>query len=108
MDLEPIRTTCPVCGDADVAYTCTPGCCFNHVCAACRASWQLATEVVDVGPIAVESPRDDYDTTDPSAPCFRCGELVWQLSGRSELWCPSCGIALKCIVRDVRPFATSG
>src|SRR5262245_54786367 len=109
MSLEPIQTTCPVCGDADVAYTCAPSCCFNHVCAVCRASWQLGTQVVvDASAPDIEAPDEDYDTSYPTAPCAHCGELVWQIGGRSELWCPACRILLQCTVRDVRPFAASG
>ena len=103
VDLIAIRAACPVCGSDDVVYTCTPNCCFNHVCGTCRASWQLRTRLVDVAAPAVRAPETEYDTSFPTAPCVRCQGLVWQIDGRNELWCPTCAVVLSLVVDSVQP-----
>ena len=34
---------CPQCNSADVVYSCEPKCCYNHVCAECRSTFELNT-----------------------------------------------------------------
>jgi hypothetical protein len=71
----PLAAECPECGSADVFYSCDPRCCFNHVCAHCRASFFLSTRLLgEVKSAFPDLPAGSRgaDTTGPTAPCARC------------------------------------
>ena len=73
MELVPVALACPVCGSADVFYSCKPECCFNHVCNSCYTTFELETEGVgETGEELFLPP--ELDSTHPTAPCARCGE----------------------------------
>jgi hypothetical protein len=80
----PLAVECPECGSAAVVYSCDPHCCFNHVCANCRASFFLTTRLLgeareEVGEWPAAGGRSD--PTAPTAPCDRCGGLgVWSIA----------------------------
>jgi len=103
--LVPIAARCPVCGSDDVVYSCNPHCCFNHVCGACRASWQHRTAVANVvaAPAGLES-TDEYDTAYPAAPCAGCNGLVFQIESTDLLWCTTCRRSLRLECTDVQPY----
>ena len=85
-----IQALCPTCGSGDVFYSCHVTCCFNHVCNACRATFELATKVTGKreGPFEVPA---DRDTSLPMAPCAACGKAdVFQEEGAPGLVCASC------------------
>ena len=94
MKLIPISIACPECGSLEVIYSCNPACCFNHVCNNCYATFELETDCV--GELA--EPFDtlaDPDSTNPTAPCARCGEYrIFAISnGRAsppQYLCVSC------------------
>jgi len=73
MTLTPLSFNCPKCGSADVVYSCTPSCCFNHVCSRCYATFEPETTRVSeyIGELG---PLPQSDLTGPTAPCARCGE----------------------------------
>ena len=79
----PLAVRCPDCGSAAVVYSCDPHCCFNHVCADCRASFFLTTRLLgEAGPEVAAPAVSDSDPTAPTAPCDRCGSLkVWSVTG---------------------------
>src|SRR5262245_11468222 len=96
MVLTPIVAACPQCGSTrDVVYSCNPQCCFNHVCAKCYTTFELATSKIgeitgDLGPIP-----SDPDPTNPTAPCARCGEcrvfaLHQEPTSVQQFLCVSC------------------
>jgi hypothetical protein len=71
--LAPLSFACPKCGSPDVIYSCSPACCFNHVCSQCYATFE--PETVRVGEFTGEiGAAPEVDTTGPTAPCARCGE----------------------------------
>jgi hypothetical protein len=71
--LMPLAFACPKCGSADVLYSCSPSCCFNHVCSRCYATFEPQT--TRVGEYSGElGPFPEVDSTGPTAPCARCGE----------------------------------
>jgi hypothetical protein len=105
VQLGSITARCPLCGSADVIYTCAPHCCFNHVCGACRASWQLGTEATGRRLDALDEPPGEYDTAFPTAPCARCGGLAFQIADSEELACPECRALLRLECKDVKAFA---
>jgi hypothetical protein len=77
MTIVPLRITCPKCQSTDIAYSCEPDCCFNHVCGNCLGNFQLST--TDLGErVAAEALREGYDESDscdPTARCAKCGSL---------------------------------
>ena len=102
--LEPIKASCPTCGSSDVFYSCHVTCCFNHVCNACRTTFELATEetgrkfdgvFVDIG---------ERDTSLPMAPCAVCEKAdVSQLSESGDLVCSSCRALLSLRYEKIVP-----
>lgn len=82
--LAPLSFACPKCGSPDVIYSCSPACCFNHVCSRCYATFE--PETVRVGEFTGEiGSVPDVDTTGPTAPCARCGEYkLFKVIGASE------------------------
>src|SRR5580692_10923550 len=94
MILTPLAFKCPKCGSADVVYSCTPSCCFNHVCGQCYSTFEPKTERVgeyagDIGPLP------EADSAGPTAPCARCGEhklfgIKDQSVPAERLLCVSC------------------
>jgi DNA-directed RNA polymerase subunit RPC12/RpoP len=61
MPVVPLRdiVRCPECGSRDVVYSCEPKCCFNHVCADCKTTFQITT---------AKTGRTDQTTGDVSRP----------------------------------------
>src|SRR5215216_2535947 len=99
MKLSPLAIICPGCGSKEVVYSCTPDCCFNHVCGDCLNNFQLLTN--DLGktlrPVRVNA--DERDTCAPTVACARCESLeVYQLeddqSPAGNLVCATCGALL--------------
>ncbi len=92
--LRPLSFACPKCGSRDVLYSCSPSCCFNHVCSQCYATFEPETR--RVGEFTSElGPLPDVDTTGPTAPCARCGEYrLFRVDGDSvrpdQVLCVSC------------------
>jgi hypothetical protein len=102
MNISPISVACPKCGSTHVSYSCTPNCCFNHVCADCFSTFELSTTKRGgrVDPKSIERVAGDRDTTLPTAPCSGCESIeVFQLrdstvnADRKEplLVCLACG-----------------
>lgn len=75
-------------------YSCSPACCFNHVCSRCYATFEPETE--RVGEFSGQiGDLPEVDTTEPTAPCARCGEYrLFRLLGESlsanPLLCVAC------------------
>jgi hypothetical protein len=102
--LEPVQASCPVCGAGAVIYSCSPACCFNHVCAECRASWQMGTEPTATPiPAGLETAVPPDDSGDVHAPCARCGEAVFQVGDSDALYCARCRVMLRVRCTAVQP-----
>lgn len=103
--LEPLQAQCPVCGSDAVVYSCSPTCCFNHVCAECRASWQQGTELLATAPPAgIVPPASAESGGESYTPCARCSDPVLRLSGTDDLYCPNCRVLLRLRCTAVQPF----
>src|SRR5262249_9492098 len=113
MKLFELRVACPSCGSQEVAYTCHPDCCFNHVCESCLASFELATELLEDadraahrrGAESVETPVREEDSCRPTAACVRCHGLnVYQMTQDSRdalLACADCRALLRLVIVPV-------
>jgi hypothetical protein len=98
-----LELACPVCGSAEVFYSCTPGCCFNHVCGACGATFEPAT--TRKGGVArdVVAPDPLPDATDPTAECAACLSVEVYLAEDGGLVCGKCGTLLELEYTEVAP-----
>ena len=106
MVLTPISVACPECGSKDVCYSCTPSCCFNHVCNNCYTTFELETRRVGETGEVFEVPPDP-DPTAPTAPCARCGEprvFAVEENGTSPQYvCAACKALLVLQFAEVSP-----
>lgn len=106
IQLVPITAACPTCGSADVVYSCKPECCFNHVCGACRTSFQLGTRLLPDEMPPVEDAPEDYDTSFPTARCAACGDFrVFQIEGRDALYCAQCRSVLQLEYTEIQAYS---
>lgn len=90
---------CPECGGADVVYTCEPKCCFNHVCAECRASFELGTRKRGGEAHERRSDVEAPESSDVTAACAACeGLRIYVVSEEGAavvLACADCGQELE-------------
>jgi transcription initiation factor TFIIIB Brf1 subunit/transcription initiation factor TFIIB len=93
---------CPVCGSAEVFYSCTPNCCFNHVCADCGATFEPATRRKGGTAQGIVPPDPLPDATDPTAGCAACDSTaVYQTEDGSAV-CEKCGTLLELEYTEVK------
>ena len=107
MTLAPLEVTCPQCGSHDVLYSCKPDCCFNHVCNNCYTTFELETARVGEFKGEFRVPPEP-DSTQPTAPCARCGE--WKVfaiqdgeNKLSQLVCIDCRALLTLQLTNIEP-----
>jgi transcription elongation factor Elf1 len=95
---------CPKCGGAEVIYSCEPKCCFNHVCADCRSTFEINTvktgESVTAATITVEEPQSG----EPTTCCASCESLRIAVLKSEEnqtlLLCGNCGAISKMMIEE--------
>jgi len=66
---------CPQCGGSEIIYSCEPKCCYNHVCADCRSTFELNTK--KTGRFDHESciEASEPPSGDPTTGCAHCDSL---------------------------------
>ncbi len=96
---------CPQCKSSDIVYSCEPKCCFNHVCAECRSTFELNTvKTGESDPIWVEN--KEPDSSEPSTACASCGSLhlaVLRKEPEIVLVCGDCQALSKLVVEEFVP-----
>jgi hypothetical protein len=106
MDVRVIKDVvrCPTCGGSEIVYTCEPKCCFNHLCADCRTTFQLLTKKTprtwQAEPVRAEEPPSG----DPIAACAACECLrlaVVADDGGTSIVCGACNSVLELDYQDV-------
>lgn len=103
MRTRKLELACPVCGSAEVFYSCTPNCCFNHVCAGCGATFEPATKRAGGSAGGVTPPDPLPDATDPTAECAACGAPTVYLTDGGRTVCGKCGAWLELEYTEVAP-----
>jgi transcription initiation factor TFIIIB Brf1 subunit/transcription initiation factor TFIIB len=99
-----LQIACPVCGSsAEVFYTCTPGCCFNHVCGACGTTFEPATTAAGGTLKGVVPPDPLPDATDPTVECARCTSTAVYQMENGALVCANCGTVLAMELTEIAP-----
>ena len=105
-DTEPLTVNCPKCGSGNVAYSCEPDCCFNHVCGDCLANFQLITRTSGRRDAGYRAPAEqdcdaEADSCAPTAACANCQGLRVRsvVDGKpGEAVCLDCGSILSLIL----------
>jgi DNA-directed RNA polymerase subunit RPC12/RpoP len=98
-----LQIACPVCGSGEVFYSCTPNCCFNHVCADCGTTFEPATKAKGGVVTGVEPPDPLPEAADPTAPCARCDSTAVYMTDTESLVCAKCGTLLELEITEVAP-----
>jgi hypothetical protein len=98
-----IALSCPVCGSAEVFYSCTPNCCFNHVCGDCGATFEPATQATGKVLRGVEPPDPLPDASDPTVACAKCDSTAVFATEDGRLVCVKCGSLLELEYTEVAP-----
>ncbi len=98
---------CPQCGGSEIIYSCEPKCCYNHVCADCRSSFELNTS--KTGRFDHESRVEAAEplSTDPTTGCANCDSLkIAVLKSEGDqvlLLCGNCRAVLTLEVEEFVP-----
>ncbi len=98
---------CPQCGGSDIVYSCEPKCCFNHVCADCRSTFEINT--LKTGRFDQQTPlrAEEPPSGEPTTGCANCESLrVAVLSTEGDetlLLCSDCHAVLKLAIEEFVP-----
>lgn len=103
MKTHRLDINCPVCGSAEVSYTCTPNCCFNHLCAECGATFEPVTRAAGGRVSGIVPPDPLPGPADPTAACARCDSTAVYMAEEGRLVCGACGAVLVLEFTEVAP-----
>lgn len=98
-----LEISCPLCGSAEVSYTCTPNCCFNHVCAGCGATFEPVTRATGRMSGGIMPPDMRPDPADPTVACARCESTEVYLTPEDAAVCAQCGALLAVELTEIHP-----
>ena len=98
-----LAIACPQCGSGGVFYSCTPNCCYNHVCADCGTTFEPATTLKGGTVTAVVPPDPLPDATDPTAECARCTSNAVYMTEDGGIVCGKCGALLTLELTEIAP-----
>lgn len=103
MKTRKLEIRCPLCDSAEVSYSCTPNCCFNHVCANCGATFEPVTRAAGGTVSGVVPPDPPPDAADPTAACARCESIAVYMADDGSLVCAGCGARLLLELTEISP-----
>ena len=103
MKTRKLALACPVCSSSDVFYSCTPNCCFNHVCAECGTTFEPATTLAGGIAKGIVPPDPLPDATDPTVACAKCDSTAVYRTEGELLVCSACGVLLNLEITEVAP-----
>jgi DNA-directed RNA polymerase subunit RPC12/RpoP len=98
-----LAIACPVCGSGEVFYSCTPNCCFNHVCADCGTTFEPATTLAGGSLTGIVPPDPLPEAADPTVACAHCDSTAVYMVDGGSLVCLQCGKLLKLEITEVAP-----
>jgi transcription elongation factor Elf1 len=97
---------CPQCGSSDVVYSCEPKCCFNHVCAECRSTFELNTQKTAITDPTWPDAKEP-DSSDATTSCAHCGSLKVAVLKTSPdetlIICGDCEAVSKLVIEEFVP-----
>ncbi len=98
---------CPHCHGAEVVYSCEPKCCFNHVCADCRSTFEINTHKTGEFDRSSQFAFAEPESGEPTTGCAACESLNLAVlrSGAAEtlLVCGKCRAVLKLAIEEFVP-----
>ena len=94
---------CPVCGSAEVFYSCTPNCCFNHVCSNCSATFEPVTRAAGGTRPGARPPSPLPEASDPTVACAKCDSTAVYALDDGGLVCANCASLLELEFTEVAP-----
>lgn len=103
MQTRKLALACPVCGSAEVFYSCTPNCCFNHVCADCGTTFEPATTLAGGTLSGTVPPHPLPEAASPTVACARCDSTAVYMADGGLLVCTQCGTLLKLEITEIAP-----
>jgi DNA-directed RNA polymerase subunit RPC12/RpoP len=103
MKTRKLEIACPQCGSMEVFYSCTPNCCFNHVCSNCGTTFEPATTAKGTMVKGVVPPDPLPESTDPTAECAKCNSTAVYLMEDGGLVCGKCGALLDMELTEIAP-----
>lgn len=103
MKTRKLEIPCPTCGSGEVFYSCTPNCCFNHVCAQCGTTFEPVTALAGGTAAGIVPPDPLPEAADPTAACIRCDSIAVYLGEDGIPVCANCGARLKLELTAVAP-----
>lgn len=103
MKTRKLKIACPVCNSNEVFYSCTPNCCFNHVCADCGTTFEPVTRAKGGQLTGVQPPDPLPEAADPTAACARCDSTAVYLTETAALVCAKCGSLLELELTEIAP-----
>lgn len=103
MKTRKLEIACPQCGSGEVFYSCTPNCCFNHVCSNCGTTFEPATRVKGGFLQGIVPPDPLPDATDPATECAKCQSTAVYLLENGGLVCGKCGAILELELTEIAP-----
>lgn len=95
-----LQLSCPICGSGDVFYSCEPKCCFNHVCADCKATFEPVTQKAS-GKRVIQTPDPPPDASDPTVACCVCESVAVYVDDDGTLVCADCRQSLTLELTEV-------
>jgi transcription initiation factor TFIIIB Brf1 subunit/transcription initiation factor TFIIB len=98
-----LAIACPQCGSANVFYSCTPNCCYNHVCADCGTTFEPATRLQGGAVTGVIPPDPLPGATDPTTECARCTSNAVYTTQDGSVVCGDCGAVLTLEITQITP-----
>jgi len=103
MKTRKLRLSCPQCGSAEVFYSCTPNCCYNHVCSDCGTTFEPATAAAGGYVTGVIAPDPLPEATDPTTECAKCASNEVYMMDDGGLVCGKCGAKLMLELTAIAP-----
>ena len=101
--IPPLELKCPQCAAAQVFYSCEPECCFNHICARCRATFETATRAVGASTPDAIGEGGERESDAPTAQCCACDSLELGTLPDGRVVCTECGAVLEIVFENVQP-----
>jgi len=98
-----LEIACPVCGSKDVFYSCTPNCCYNHVCSNCGTTFEPVTKARGGVATGVLPPDPLPEAADPTAACIKCDSIAVYLAEDGGAVCAKCGALLELEITEIAP-----
>lgn len=103
MQTRKLEIACPVCKSTEVVYSCTPMCCFNHVCGGCKTTFEPVTAATGEKLPGVAPPDPPPDGSDPTVACDNCESTAVYMAETGSLICTDCGALLELELTEIAP-----